>query len=182
MQEIQVWFPLGRSLGGGNSNPHQYSCWENPMDRGAWRAADHGVEKSQAQLKWQSAQKQREIIQLQGIGFSGYWVLKQGLVDKSLLILLLFLFWETMYVFLEAVLTIATKVKMLVTQSCPTVFDPKDYNLCPWDSSGKNTGVGCHSLLQGISLTQGLNSSLPHCSQILYHLSHQGSPTNAIVL
>ena len=87
-----------------------------------------------------------------------------------------------MYVFLEAVLTIATKVKMLVTQSCPTVFDPKDYNLCPWDSSGKNTGVGCHSLLQGISLTQGLNSSLPHCRQILYHLSHQGSPTNAIVL
>ena len=29
--------------------------------------------------------------------------------------------------------------------------------LCPWDSPGKNTGVGCHSLLQGISLTQGLN-------------------------
>ena len=33
--------------------------------------------------------------------------------------------------------------------------------LCPWDSPSKNTGVGCHSLLQGISPTQGLNSHLP---------------------
>ena len=29
---------LGRSPGEGNGNPHQYSCWENPMDRGAWWA------------------------------------------------------------------------------------------------------------------------------------------------
>ena len=38
------------------------------------------------------------------------------------------------------------------------------------------TGVGCHSLLQGIFPTQGSNLGLPHCRQILYHLSHQGSP------
>ena len=44
--------------------------------------------------------------------------------------------------------------------------------LCPWISTGKNTGVGCHSLYQGIFLTQGSNPSLPHCRQILYHLSH----------
>ena len=48
--------------------------------------------------------------------------------------------------------------------------------LCPWDSPGKNTRVGCHSLLQGIFLTQGLNLGLPHCRQILYHLSHLESP------
>ena len=47
---------------------------------------------------------------------------------------------------------------------------------CPWDSPGKNTGVGCHALLEGIFLTQGLNPGLRHCRQILYHLSHQGSP------
>ena len=35
----------GRSLGEGNGNPLQYSCWENPMDRGAWRATAHGVTK-----------------------------------------------------------------------------------------------------------------------------------------
>ena len=33
----------GRSPGEGNGNPLQYSCLGNPMDRGAWRAADHGV-------------------------------------------------------------------------------------------------------------------------------------------
>jgi len=40
------------------------------------------------------------------------------------------------------------------------------------DSAGKNTGVGCHALLQEIFPTQGLNPGLPHCGQILYHLSH----------
>ena len=48
--------------------------------------------------------------------------------------------------------------------------------LCPWNSPGKNTGVGCHSLLQGIFPTQGSNPCLLHCRQILYCLSHQGSP------
>ena len=48
--------------------------------------------------------------------------------------------------------------------------------LCPWNSSGKNTGEGCHSLFQGIFLTQRLNLGFLHCRQILYHLSHQGRP------
>ena len=39
----------------------------------------------------------------------------------------------------------------------------------------KNTGVGCHSLLQEIFPTQGLNPGIPHCRQTLYRLSHQGS-------
>ena len=47
--------------------------------------------------------------------------------------------------------------------------------LCPWDSPGKNSGVGCHALLQGILLTQGSNPGVLHCRQILYHLSHQGN-------
>jgi len=46
----------------------------------------------------------------------------------------------------------------------------------PWNSPGQNTGVGSLSLLQGIFPTQGLNPSLPHCRQILYQLSHKGSP------
>ena len=41
----------GRSPGEGNGNPLQYSCLENPMDRGAWRATVHGVSKSRIQLK-----------------------------------------------------------------------------------------------------------------------------------
>ena len=44
------------------------------------------------------------------------------------------------------------------------------------NSPGKNTGVGCHSLLQWIFLTQGLNPGLPYCRQILYCVSHQEGP------
>jgi len=51
---------------------------------------------------------------------------------------------------------------------------------CPWDSLGKNTGAGSHSLLQGIFPTQGLSLGFLRCSQILYHLSHQGSPLTSL--
>ena len=45
---------------------------------------------------------------------------------------------------------------------------------CPWDSPGKNAGVGCHALLQGPFPIQGLNPGVPSCRRILYHLSQQG--------
>ena len=51
--------------------------------------------------------------------------------------------------------------------------------LCPWDFPGKNTGVDCHSLLQGIFLTQGSNLHLLcllHCRQILLPTELSGSP------
>ena len=70
---------------------------------------------------------------------------------------------------------------MLHILSCfsrPTLCDH-----CPPGSSvhgilSKNTGVSCHALLQGIFPTQGSNPGFLHCRQILYHLSHQGSPLN----
>ena len=49
----------------------------------------------------------------------------------------------------------------------------------PWNSPGQNTGVDSLSLLQGIFPTQGSNPGLPHCRQILYQLSHKGSPNFA---
>ena len=42
---------LGRSPGRGHGDPLQYSCWEHPMDRGAWQATVHGVAKSHKRLK-----------------------------------------------------------------------------------------------------------------------------------
>ena len=71
-------------------------------------------------------------------------------------------------------------VLCLVTQSCLSLCDPMDCSppgsSVYGDSPGKNTGVGCHALLQGIFPTQGLNPGLSHCKWILYRLSHQGSP------
>ena len=70
-----------------------------------------------------------------------------------------------------------------VTQLYLSLCDPMDCRparlLCPWDSPGRNTGVGCHALLQGIFPTWGLNPRLFH----LLHwqadslpLGHLGSP------
>ena len=67
-----------------------------------------------------------------------------------------------------------------VTQSCPILCHPMDCrppgSSVHGDSTGKNTGVGRHFLLQGIFPTQGSNPGLQHCRQTLYPLSHQGSP------
>ena len=68
----------------------------------------------------------------------------------------------------------------LLTQLCSTLCSPM--NCSPpgssvhGDSLGKNTGVGCHALLQGIFPSQRSNPGLLHCRWILYHLSYQGSP------
>ena len=61
-------------------------------------------------------------------------------------------------------------------QSCLTLYEPMTVaHQAPWNSPGKNTGVGCHSPLLGIFPTQGSDLDLLDCMQILYHLSHQGS-------
>ena len=70
----------------------------------------------------------------------------------------------------------------LISVSCSVVPDSLQLHglqptrlLCPWDFLGRDTGVGCHCLPQGIFPNQGSNSDLLHCGQILYHLSHQGT-------
>ena len=72
-------------------------------------------------------------------------------------------------------------VLYLVAQSCLTLCDSMDWSLpassIHGGSAGTNTGVGCYALLQGIFPTQGSNPGLPHCRWILYHLSHQGTPS-----
>ena len=65
----------------------------------------------------------------------------------------------------------------LVTQTYSTLCDPMDHtppgSPVHGDSSGKNTGLGCHALLQGTFLTQEENPDFPHYMWILYWLSHQ---------
>ena len=65
------------------------------------------------------------------------------------------------------------KVKVKVTQSCPTLCDPMDYTV---HGILQARIPGSPSLLQGIFPTQGSNPGLPHGRQILYQLSHKGSP------
>ena len=63
---------------------------------------------------------------------------------------------------------------------CPTLCNPIDCSSPGFSvhgvSPGKNTGVHCHALLQGLFPTQESNSGLLHFRQILYHLIHQESP------
>ena len=106
--------------------------------------------------------------------FATLWIIaqktsnSQNSLDKELEVFMLLDFSEV-------------KVKASVTQLCPTLCNHVDCMeparlLCPWDSLGKNTRVGCHFLLQGIFPTQGLNPGLLHCRQILYCLSRHRSP------
>ena len=73
-----------------------------------------------------------------------------------------------------------SSVKVLVAQSCLTLCNPIDCSrpgsFVHGISPGKDTGGGCHSLLQGIFPTQGLDLGLLHCRQILYCLSCQFRP------
>ena len=67
-------------------------------------------------------------------------------------------------------------VLFFVTQWCLTLCNPMDCSLpgssIHEDSPVKNTGVGCHALLQGIFRTQGWNPGLPYRKQVLYPLSY----------
>ena len=64
------------------------------------------------------------------------------------------------------------------TESCSVVSNSLQPNGLDssWNSPGQNNGVGSHSLLQGIFLTQGSHQGLLHCWQILHHLRYEGSP------
>ena len=88
-----------------------------------------------------------------------------------------------MVIVLTSYITLIQLCAMLcwVAQSRPTLHDPMDCSppgsSVHGDSPGKNTGMSCHGLLQGIFPTQGPSPGLPHRRRILHHLSHQGSPS-----
>ena len=98
----------------------------------------------------------KSLFRVYAWGFLIHQIREMGWVGGSLVV---FLTW---------------KFKALVAQSC--LCDPIDCSLCPWDSPGKNTGVGCHALRQCIFPTQWSKPGLPQYRQIFYHLSHQASP------
>ena len=125
---IRGW---GRSPEVGNGNPLQYSCLENPMDRGAWQAIVHGVGKSRTGLSvcTRARAHTHTHTHTHNVLPKACAVLSHSVVYRSL-----------------------------------QHYGPQFTRLfCPWGSPGKNTGVGCLALLQGIHPTQGSNPGLPHC-------------------
>ena len=72
--------------------------------------------------------------------------------------------WLYIYIYINMSVCVCVRVCAQLLQPCPTVCDPMDCSMpgssWPWDFSGKNTGVGCHALLQRIFLTQGSNLCL----------------------
>ena len=71
------------------------------------------------------------------------------------------------------------KESVLVTQSCLTLYDPVDHSppgssLCPWNSPGKNTGMGCHSISQGDLPNPGTESTSPALAGKFFTTSHLG--------
>ena len=62
-------------------------------------------------------------------------------------------------------------VSCSVVSNSATLWTVAPRLLCPWDFPGKNTGVGCCFLLQGVFPTRGSNLGLLHCRQVLYHLN-----------
>ena len=143
-------------IGEGNGNPLQCSCLENPRDGEAWWAAVSGVTQSRTQLKWLSSSSNTLIAATIG------WIWRR--VTFSL-------FLKPAYVCYYAnCCLLFSRVWIFAT----SWLQPASF-LCPWDSPGKNTGVGCHFLLQGIFPTQGLNLCLLHWQKVSLPLSHQGN-------
>ena len=145
---------LAASSGEGNGNPLQYSCLENPINRGVWWAMTHGVAV---------------------LDRFNYWACKHTVASRHLgLEPRSWLGNFPPFIFFRHLCS--------VVQLCPTLWDPMDYSqpgsTVHWGFSGKNTGVGCYFLLQEIFPNQGSNPSFLHllpCGQILYPLSHWGS-------
>ena len=90
--------------------------------------------------------------------------------------------WQFLLILFFSIATITSLHIILLLFSCSVMSNSLQPHgtqstrlLCPWNSPGRSTEVGCHALLQGIFLIQGSNPGLLHWRWILYYVSHQGS-------
>ena len=104
----------GRSPGEGNVNPLQYSCLENPTDRGSWRATVCEVQSETTEATWHT--QMHTVLS----GWSNTWGYSTGL-------LLQLSGWILSLEAPEITTSPAMKVKMLVTQSCPALCNPMGF-------------------------------------------------------
>ena len=140
------------------------------MDREAWHAAIHGVAKSWTRLSDWPELAVHSLCDPMGYRPPGssvhgiFWAGNTG-VDSH------FLLQDVSDPGICCISCISCAV-CLVIQLCPTLYDPMDCtppgSSLHGDSLGKNIGVGCHALLQGIFATQGSNPCLLYYRRILY--------------
>ena len=183
----------GRSSGEGSGYPHQYSCLENPMDRGAWRATVHGSQGVRHDWAANTQSMSTRSTKVSSLGCCPPILFnRERKVSKIMPIIQIHLWIKV---------SIRQPTPMIPRTDCFKCNLQKQLGLqflesesesrsvmsdslrphglySPWNSPGQNTGVGGLSLLQGIFPTQGSNPGLLHCRQIFYHLSHKGSPVS----
>ena len=147
----------------GSGTPLQYSCLENPMDGGAWKATVHGVAEG-----W---------IRLSDFTFTFHFhALEKEMATRSSV-----LAWRIPGTGEPGGLPSMGSHRVGHDWSDSSSSSRKWKSLShvrlfttEWNSPGQNIGVSSLSLLQGIFPTQGSNPGFPPCRQILYQLSYQG--------
>ena len=155
-------------------------AWRIPVDRGAWQATVHGVTESDMteQLSLYCMTHIHKVQWLVVIVLSTYNVTCSVLSAFSSLSSVCHLSLSACSHTLDTLIHgwpwICSWLNCLVAQLCPILCDP--VVLCPCDFPGKNTGAGCHFLLQGVFLTQGSNPCLLHWQVDSLPLNHKGSP------
>ena len=141
------YFPSFLSLnpGVGNCTPLQYTCLEIFMDRGAWQATIHGAAKSRRQHAQRVAGIWGVAVTLPTLGGRYPWT------SKSFSLKLVGELWTALMSVLRSLLLL---LLLLLSHFSP-VWPHRQQSMRlphPWDSPGKNTGVGCHFLLHLRSL------------------------------
>ena len=170
IEKVEGWHPAALKKSGGEL---LFSCYVVSDSATPWTAAH------QASLSFTISWSLFKLMTIELVMPSNQDTLKSLLQHNNLKALILCIWLLTGHFSSCCHLLTIYPCVCLVAQLCPTLWDlmdcsPPGSSVCG-DSPGKNTGVGCHALLQGIFPTQGSNPGLPHCMWILYHLSHQGS-------
>ena len=165
----------GRSPGEGNVNPLQYSCLENPTDRGSWRATVCEVQSETTEATWHT--QMHTVLS----GWSNTWGYSTGL-------LLQLSGWILSLEAPEITTSPAMKVKMLVTQSCPALCNPMGFPRQEYwsgllfsssrDLSNPGIEPGSPALLADSLLSEppGKVLSSSSCHLITSHVSHPKGP------
>ena len=157
----------GRSPGEGNGKPLQYSCLENPMDRGAWWATDHGVSKSRTRLSdftiHSSMYKSAVILFLSG------WLF--GLVLSPMVVLIKFIQVCISLITLDLGYLLLSPV--LGYPQAPNPFNNHEISEC-WALLKKTQTCQTQEIIQIWWCPSTIGIMLTHLPSYQYRLSHQG--------